>query len=152
MKNKSFWILLILIVVTGAMLASGTFAWLMDTERIDADFQAGVLDIELGQSAGLEFQNLRPLSLAQFEAEFGAAYENVNTEGFDPAPVYFRPVTVNNTGTLPARITISVVNQGAPSGCRVKTWSLTAGEELSKTARPLAETSWRTRSKSIYIK
>lgn len=120
LKNKSFWILLILIAVTGAMLASGTFAWLMDTERIDADFQAGVLDIELGQSAGLEFQNLRPLSLAQFEAEFGAAYENVNTDGFDPAPVYFRPVTVNNTGTLPARITISVVNQGAPSGCRIK--------------------------------
>lgn len=100
------------IVLVLTLLAGGTMAWFTDTEKVNANFTAGVLDINVNPEepaeAPLEFTNLRPLTVAQFDAELVQEdLSNKNTEGFDPTPVYFQPVTITNDGTLPVYIRIT---------------------------------------------
>ncbi len=81
-------------------------AWFTDTEKVNADFTAGVLDItvEPGKDAEtpLSFDNLRPMEYEKFLAEINQAGNgNVSVDGYDPKPVYFQPVVVTNAGTLP---------------------------------------------------
>lgn len=119
------------VLTTLALLAGGTMAWFTDTERIGADFQAGVLDIEVSTSTDgpitqdMTFTNLRPMELESFEAELnGTDFEgkaadeivNPNTDGFDPLPVYFRPVTVTNVGSLPAQVRFTMEDAGPCNG------------------------------------
>lgn len=119
------------VLTTLAMLAGGTMAWFTDTERIGADFQAGVLDIEVSTSTDgpitqdMTFTNLRPMELESFEAELnGTDFEgkaadeivNPNTDGFDPLPVYFHPVTVTNVGSLPAQVRFTMEDAGPCNG------------------------------------
>ena len=96
------------VLVVATLLIGATFAWFTDVEKTDAGFRAGVLNIELEGYEPLEFTNLRPLTLTQFDDELIAGYANRNTEGFDPIPVYFQPVTIENKGTLPARLQLTV--------------------------------------------
>ena len=119
------------VLTTPALLAGGTMAWFTDTERIGADFQAGVLDIEVSTSTDgpitqdMTFTNLRPMELESFEAELnGTDFEgkaadeivNPNTDGFDPLPVYFHPVTVTNVGSLPAQVRFTMEDAGPCNG------------------------------------
>lgn len=119
------------VLTTLALLAGGTMAWFTDTERIGADFQAGVLDIEVSTSTDgpitqdMTFTNLRPMELESFEAELnGTDFEgkaadeivNPNTDGFDPLPVYFHPVTVTNVGSLPAQVRFTMEDAGPCNG------------------------------------
>ena len=119
------------VLTTLALLAGGTMAWFTDTERIGADFQAGVLDIEVSPSTDgpitqdMTFTNLRPMELESFEAELnGTDFEgkaadeivNPNTDGFDPLPVYFHPVTVTNVGSLPAQVRFTMEDAGPCNG------------------------------------
>ena len=88
-------------------------AWFTDTEKMDADFTAGVLDITVepgeGATAPLTFVNLRPMQYQNFLEEINdAGNGNANVDGYDPKPVYFQPVVVENAGTLPAYIQLSV--------------------------------------------
>ena len=103
-KHRKIWLSALSVLVVAALLAGATYAWFTDNEQAAAGFEAGVLNIDLGDSSPLEFKNLRPLTLAQFDNELAEGYANRNTEGFDPVPVYFQPLTVSNEGTLPARI------------------------------------------------
>lgn len=96
------------VLVVATLLIGATFAWFTDVEKTDAGFRAGVLNIELEGYEPLEFTNLRPLTLTQFDDELISGYANRNTEGFDPIPVYFQPVTIENKGTLPARLQLTV--------------------------------------------
>lgn len=96
------------VLVVATLLIGATFAWFTDVERTEAGFKAGVLNIELESYEPLEFTNLRPLMLTQFDDELIDGYANRNTEGFNPIPVYFQPVTVDNKGTLPARLQLTV--------------------------------------------
>lgn len=119
------------VLTTLALLAGGTMAWFTDTERIGADFQAGVLDIEVSTSTDgpitqdMTFTNLRPMELESFEAELnGTDFEgkaadeivNPNTDGFNPVPVYFHPVTVTNVGSLPAQVRFTMEDAGPCNG------------------------------------
>ncbi|MBS5622527.1 MAG: SipW-dependent-type signal peptide-containing protein [Clostridium sp.] len=119
------------VLTTLALLAGGTMAWFTDTERIGADFQAGVLDIEVSTSTDgpitqdMTFTNLRPMELESFEEELNgtdfagkAADEivNPNTDGFNPVPVYFHPVTVTNVGSLPAQVRFTMEDAGPCNG------------------------------------
>lgn len=115
------------VLTTLALLAGGTMAWFTDTEHVGADFQAGVLDIEVSTSTNgpitqdMTFTNLRPMELNSFEAELNGTdfvdkstdeIVNPNTEGFNPVPVYFHPVTVTNVGSLPAQVRLSMEDAG----------------------------------------
>ena len=88
-------------------------AWFTDTEKVNADFTAGVLDITVepdkDAETPLSFDNLRPMEYEKFLAEINQAGNgNVSVDGYDPKPVYFQPVVVNNAGTLPVYIELSV--------------------------------------------
>lgn len=109
------------ILLVLSLLVGGTMAWFTDTEKVNANFAAGVLDISVTPDkpagAELEFKNLRPLTLDQFDAELkvneDGSISNTNQEGFSSyTPVYFQPVTVHNGGTLPAVINFSVQDMG----------------------------------------
>ena len=45
-----------------ALLVGVTMAWFTDVERVDANFEAGVLDITVGSNETLDFENLRPMA------------------------------------------------------------------------------------------
>lgn len=102
-----------------SLLIGGTMAWFTDTEKVNANFSAGVLDISVepdveGQ-AKLEFKNLRPMKYENFENELNPAggdnkvdKNGMDVSDFDPAPVYFQPVKITNGGTLPTKVDISV--------------------------------------------
>lgn len=115
------------VLTTLALLAGGTMAWFTDTERTGADFQAGILDIEVSTSTDgpithdMTFTNLRPMELESFEEELNGTdfvdkstdeIVNPNTEGFNPVPVYFHPVTVTNVGSLPAQVRFTMEDAG----------------------------------------
>lgn len=121
------------IAVVLTMIAGITMAWFTDTERVNANFNAGVLDISIsdGRNEAIEalnFDNLRPLKdLDALDAELVQSVDdngnlvlaNANVTGFDPAPVYFNQFTVKNEGTLPAQIKISVEDGVIPEGCQM---------------------------------
>ncbi len=99
----------ILVVLT--LVAGATMAWFTDTEKVNANFTAGVLDITVGgdtdkDSGALEFINMRPMEKATFEEEANAVLNGEDFyagKGYDPyIPVYAREISISNAGTLPA--------------------------------------------------
>ena len=113
MKKRRVLLSGVSILLVLCLLIGGTMAWFTDTEKMDADFTAGVLDITVepgeGATAPLTFVNLRPMQYQNFLEEINdAGNGNANVDGYDPKPVYFQPVVVENAGTLPAYIQLSV--------------------------------------------
>lgn len=113
MKKRRVLLSGVSILLMLCLLVGGTMAWFTDTEKVGADFTAGVLDITVepgeGATAPLTFKNLRPMQYQNFLAEINEAGNgNANVDGYDPKPVYFQPVVVENAGTLPAYIQLSV--------------------------------------------
>lgn len=112
-QKKKIALSVLSVLVVLAMVLGTTFAWFTDVETADLNFKAGVLNITVTdptnpESAELTFDNLRPLTLAQFDAELTDEIKNFNTEGFAPEPVYFRAVKIANEGTLPAKLQLSL--------------------------------------------
>ena len=113
MKKRRVLLSGVSILLVLCLLIGGTMAWFTDTEKTDANFTAGVLDITVepgeGATAPLTFVNLRPMQYQNFLEEINdAGNGNANVDGYDPKPVYFQPVVVENAGTLPAYIQLSV--------------------------------------------
>lgn len=110
------------LVLVFCLLAGGTMAWFTDTEKVAGNFSAGILDIEVNPdpengnfttTEPMEFKNLRPMLLENFDKELveSGDVNNLENNGQDPAnypadnlPIYFRPVHVENRGTLPIYI------------------------------------------------
>ncbi|WP_195984916.1 TasA family protein [Clostridium sp. D33t1_170424_F3] len=97
-----------------ALAAGGTFAWLSDTVRVDAVFEAGTLDLvltpdgmQVGQ--GLYFSGLRPLTREQLE-ECWAEQGSQPAEG---EACYFQPVQLTSAGSLASFVTLSIEEQEA---------------------------------------
>ena len=110
------------------LLVGGTMAWFTDTEKVDTNFTAGILDVsvkpgEEGQTA-LDFKNLRPMLYENFYKELDKnEWNNDVTQGgttglkdshYDPVPAYFKPVDITNEGTLPTKVKLSLE---AGNGC-----------------------------------
>ena len=110
------------------LLVGGTMAWFTDTEKVDTNFTAGILDVsvkpgEEGQTA-LDFENLRPMLYENFYKELDKnEWNNDITQGgttglkdshYDPVPAYFKPVEITNEGTLPTKVKLSLE---AGNGC-----------------------------------
>lgn len=121
-KQKRMFASVISVLVVLSLLVGATMAWFTDREQVNANFFAGTLDLELtpanpNADGAMDFQNLRPLTLAQLQSELKAAADTVvaneNTDGFDPLPVYFHAVTLSNVGSLPMRVTLSLADNGA---------------------------------------
>lgn len=116
------------------LLAGGTMAWFTDTEKVNANFAAGVLDISVkpGEAAStdLTFENLRPMLFENFEAELAGngsdKWTNDVTQDnttdvypgdYDPVPAYFKPVVITNDGSLPTKVQISLeLGEGCADG------------------------------------
>lgn len=117
------------------LLAGGTMAWFTDTEKVNTNFTAGILDISVkpGEAAStdLTFDNLRPMQLKNFNAELAGNGSDKwtndvtqnNTTGVypgdyaDPVPAYFKPVVITNGGTLPTKVQISLeLGEGCADG------------------------------------
>lgn len=134
MKAKRLLLSGVSILVVLCLMVGGTMAWFTDTEKVSANFSAGVLDITVTPGAGaskpLTFQNLRPMEFEAFKAEINALGNgNNHTEGYAPAPQYFQPVVIKNAGTLPVYIEIStekVTPEECPGGGEEK---ITLGEK-----------------------
>lgn len=98
------------VFVVLAMLVGITMAWFSDTEKTNARFHAGVLNIEVSadqanpETGAMDFVNLRPIKMQAFHQELGDNFANRSVEGFDPVPKYFHPVTISNAGSLPAQV------------------------------------------------
>ncbi|WP_050696987.1 TasA family protein [Anaeromassilibacillus senegalensis] len=112
MKKQRLLLSGISILLVLCLLAGGTMAWFTDTEKVQGDFAAGVLDITLkpgeDTAAPLAFENLRPMNYDAFKAEINEAGNgNNNVEGYAPLPQYFQPVVIQNKGTLPVYIEVS---------------------------------------------
>mgnify|MGYP002796021763 FL=1 len=110
------------------LLVGGTMAWFTDTEKVDTNFTAGILDVsvkpgEEGQTA-LDFKNLRPMLYKNFYKELDKKeWNNDVTQGsttglkdshYEPVPAYFKPVDITNEGTLPTKVKLSLE---AGNGC-----------------------------------
>ena len=110
------------------LLVGGTMAWFTDTEKVDTNFTAGILDVsvkpgEEGQTA-LDFENLRPMLYENFYKELDKnEWNNDVTQGgttglkdshYEPVPAYFKPVEITNEGTLPTKVKLSLE---AGNGC-----------------------------------
>ena len=136
MKKSRLLLSVVSILLVFCLMAGGTMAWFTDTEKVQGDFSAGVLDITLtpGEMTNvpLTFQNLRPMEYEAFQAEINAAGNgNLHTEGYAPAPQYFQPVVIKNAGTLPVYLEVSTEaldmdKANCPSGGEEK---ITLGEE-----------------------
>lgn len=110
------------LVLVFCLLAGGTMAWFTDTEKVAGNFSAGILDIEVNPdpengnfttTKPMEFKNLRPMLLDNFDKELveSGDVNNLENNNQDPEnypednlPIYFRPVRVENRGTLPIYI------------------------------------------------
>lgn len=127
MKTKKSRVVLssISVVLVLSLFAGMTMAWFTDTEKVNGNFMAGVLDISVkpGETGTdtLEFKNLRPMLKENFEKELkdngtGEWFNDVTQKGdvdlkdsdYAPVPAYFKPVTITNEGTLPAYISLTV--------------------------------------------
>ena len=110
------------------LLVGGTMAWFTDTEKVDTNFTAGILDVsvkpgEEGKTA-LDFENLRPMLYENFYKELDKnEWNNDVTQGgttglkdshYAPVPAYFKPVDITNEGTLPTKVKLSLE---AGDGC-----------------------------------
>lgn len=103
----------ILVVLT--LIAGATMAWFTDTEKVNANFTAGVLDISINDSQGdvateLNFQNMRPMEKDTFKDEALKVLNGENPyegKGYDPTPVYVQQFAISNEGTLPVNLKLS---------------------------------------------
>lgn len=117
------------LVLVFCLLAGGTMAWFTDTEKVAGNFSAGVLDIEVNPgddgfttTEPMEFKNLRPMLLKNFDKELveSGDVNNLENNGQDPdnypqdnLPIYFRPVHIENKGTLPIYIHLGMEATGS---------------------------------------
>ena len=101
----------ILVVLT--LVAGATMAWFTDTEKVNADFKAGILDISVSDDDAsdgteLNFVNMRPMEEDTAIAEMTATLNGTQDyEGYDPDPVYVQQFAINNAGTLPVKVKLT---------------------------------------------
>lgn len=101
----------ILVVLT--LVAGATMAWFTDTEKVNADFKAGILDISVSDDDAsdgteLNFENMRPMEKDTAIAEMTATLNGTQDyEGYDPDPVYVQQFAINNAGTLPVKVKLT---------------------------------------------
>ncbi|WP_195985809.1 SipW-dependent-type signal peptide-containing protein [Clostridium sp. D33t1_170424_F3] len=119
--RKNNLILSVVAVLTVAsLLAGATAAWFTDTKEVSADFEAGILDVELSgleqDPAGTEvtveelsFKNLRPMKLESFNA-----LGKDQAAGSDSRQ--FQKIQVTNAGSLPVYFAFQLEEQTPPEG------------------------------------
>ena len=107
----------ILVVLT--LVAGATMAWFTDTEKVNANFKAGILDISVSDGDAsdgteLNFENMRPMTYEAFEKEAletlamsGTTSSPYDGEGYDPNPVYVQQFAISNVGTLPVKVKLT---------------------------------------------
>lgn len=107
----------ILVVLT--LVAGATMAWFTDTEKVNANFKAGILDISVSDDDAadgteLTFENMRPMTYEAFEKEAletlamsGTTSSPYDGEGYDPNPVYVQQFAISNDGTLPVKVKLT---------------------------------------------
>lgn len=101
----------ILVVLT--LVAGATMAWFTDTEKVNANFKAGILDISVSDDNAsdgteLNFVNMRPMTENTAIAEMKATLNGTQDyEGYNPDPVYVQQFAINNAGTLPVKVKLS---------------------------------------------
>lgn len=101
----------ILVVLT--LVAGATMAWFTDTEKVNANFKAGILDISVSDDDAadgteLTFENMRPMKKDTAIAEMTATLNGTQDyEGYDPDPVYVQQFAINNAGTLPVKVKLT---------------------------------------------
>lgn len=101
----------ILVVLT--LVAGATMAWFTDTEKVNANFKAGILDISVSDDDAadgteLTFENMRPMEKDTAIAEMTATLNGTQDyEGYDPDPVYVQQFAINNAGTLPVKVKLT---------------------------------------------
>ena len=101
----------ILVVLT--LVAGATMAWFTDTEKVNANFTAGVLDISVSDDDAtdgtkLNFENMRPMEKDTAIAEMTATLNGTQDyEGYDPDPVSVQQFAINNAGTLPVKVKLT---------------------------------------------
>ena len=101
----------ILVVLT--LVAGATMAWFIDTEKVNANFKAGILDISVSDDDAtdgteLNFVNMRPMEKDTAIAEMTATLNGTQDyEGYDPDPVYVQQFAINNAGTLPVKVKLT---------------------------------------------
>lgn len=101
----------ILVVLT--LVAGATMAWFTDTEKVNANFKAGILDISVSDDDAfdgteLNFVNMRPMEEDTAIAEMKATLNGTQDyEGYDPDPVYVQQFAINNAGTLPVKVKLT---------------------------------------------
>lgn len=106
----------ILVVLT--LVAGATMAWFTDTEKVNADFKAGILDISVSDDDAsdgteLNFENMRPMEKDTAIAEMTDTLNGDRTEstyeeeGFKNPTVYVQQFAISNDGTLPVNLKLS---------------------------------------------
>lgn len=106
----------ILVVLT--LVAGATMAWFTDTEKVNADFKAGILDISVSDDDAsdgteLNFENMRPMEKDTAIAEMtdtlngGRTESTYEEEGFKNPTVYVQQFAISNDGTLPVNLKLS---------------------------------------------
>lgn len=126
MKAKRSRVILsaISVLLVLSLLMGGTMAWFTDTEKVSGNFEAGILDIEVNPgddgfttTEPMEFKNLRPMLYENFYKEFvsdggdnALTNNSQNPEDYpeENIPAYFKPVTIQNRGTLPTKVQLSM--------------------------------------------
>lgn len=106
----------ILVVLT--LVAGATMAWFTDTEKVNANFKAGILDISVSDDDAsdgteLNFENMRPMKKDTAIAEMtdtlngGRTESTYEEEGFKNPTVYVQQFAISNVGTLPVNVKLS---------------------------------------------
>lgn len=106
----------ILVVLT--LVAGATMAWFTDTEKVNANFKAGILDISVSDDDAadgteLTFENMRPMEKDTAIAEMtdtlngGRTESTYEEEGFKNPTVYVQQFAISNVGTLPVNVKLS---------------------------------------------
>lgn len=106
----------ILVVLT--LVAGATMAWFTDTEKVNANFKAGILDISVSDDDAsdgteLNFVNMRPMEEDTAIAEMtdtlngGRTESTYEEEGFKNPTVYVQQFAISNVGTLPVNVKLS---------------------------------------------
>ena len=113
----------ILVVLT--LVAGATMAWFTDTEKVNANFKAGILDISVSDDNAsdgteLNFVNMRPMTENTAIAEMKATLNGTQDyEGYNPDPVYVQQFAISNDGTLPVNVKLSFEEVDPPAGDNV---------------------------------
>lgn len=106
----------ILVVLT--LVAGATMAWFTDTEKVNANFKAGILDISVSDDDAadgteLNFENMRPMEKDTAIAEMTDTLNGDRTEstyeeeGFKNPTAYVQQFAISNAGTLPVNVKLS---------------------------------------------